>query len=283
MPSMNTPAVSLPTEDLDRLRWAYEQLEHPSFAARLSNVIGRPIEQGLELLPTAWYQRAHDAALLAIHGVLRVAIGSFGRLPPSGTHDWLHKLAAAAAGAAGGLLGPLTLLAELPLTTVLMLRSIAEIARNEGEDLDNAEARLACVQVFALGGRTDRDRAADTGYYGLRLTLGLHFSFAPLHTTAASSPSSIPGGIEFIRGVAARFGSTVSDSVAAKLIPIAGAVSGALLNLAFMQHYQDIARGHFIVRRLERTHGADAIRILYEEVAREQAEAGREFSPLEGW
>ena len=279
---MNTLAA-LTTEDLERLRWAYTQLEHPSFAARLSNMVGKPIEQGLQLLPKAWCQRVHDAALLSILGVLRVAIDSMGQIPPSATHDQLHRVLAAAAGAAGGFLGPLTLLAELPFTTLLMLRSIADIAHSEGEDLGTAEARLACVQVFALGGRTDRDRAADTGYYGLRLTLGLHFSYAPLHIGSAGSPTNIPGGIEFIRSVAARFGSTVSDSAAVKMIPIAGAVSGALLNLAFMQHYQDIAHGHFIVRRLERQYGANAVRLAYEQVAREEAEVAREFSPLEGW
>jgi hypothetical protein len=281
---MNTNVAPLSSEDLERLRWAYTQLEHPSFAARLSNVVGRPIERGLQLLPKTWYQRVHDAAFVSILGVLRVAIDSMrDEIPPGATQDQLHRVLAVAAGAAGGFLGPLTLLVELPFTTLLMLRSIADIARSEGEDLNEAEARLACVQVFALGGRTDRDRAADTGYYGLRLTLGLHFSYAPLHTGAARSPINMPGGIEFIRGVAARFGTTVSDSAAVKLIPIAGAVSGALLNLAFMQHYQDIARGHFVVRRLERQYGADTVRVAYEQVAGEEAHAAREFSPLEGW
>jgi hypothetical protein len=60
-------------------------------------------------------------------------------------------------------------------------------------------------------------------------------------------------------------------------------VSGALLNLVFMQHYQDIARGNFIVRRLERRYGADTVRIAYELLAREEAAAPKEFSPLEGW
>jgi hypothetical protein len=280
---MNTNVAPLSTEDFERLRWAYTQLEHPSFAARLSNVVGRPIERGLQLLPKTWYQRVHDAAFVSILGVLRVAIDSMGEIRPSATQDQLHRVLAVAAGAAGGFLGPLTLLVELPFTTLLMLRSIADIARSEGEDLNTPEARLACVQVFALGGRTDRDRAADTGYYGLRVTLGLHFSYAPLHTGAAGNPINMPGGIEFVRGVAARFGTTVSDSAAVKLIPIAGAVSGALLNLAFMQHYQDIARGHFVVRHLERQYGADTVRVAYEQLAGEEAQAAREFSPLEGW
>ena len=48
---------------------------------------------------------------------------------------------------------------------------------------------------------------------------------------------------------------------------VAGAVSGALVNLAFMQHFQDIARAHFIVRRLERSYGEDEVRRRYGELA----------------
>jgi hypothetical protein len=42
-----------------------------------------------------------------------------------------------------------------------MLRSIADIARSEGEDLDDIEARLSCVGVLALGARTKQDNDAE--------------------------------------------------------------------------------------------------------------------------
>ncbi|MGA8056591.1 MAG: EcsC family protein, partial [Burkholderiales bacterium] len=67
-------------------------------------------------------------------------------------------------------------------------------------------------------------------------------------------------------------------------VPVVGAVTGALVNVAFMQHFDDVARGHFIVRRLERRYGSQAIRAAYYmRVARERALRAREFSPLEGW
>ena len=37
----------------------------------------------------------------------------------------------------------------------------------------------------------------------------------------------------------------------------------AVINLLFIDHFQDIARGHFIVRRLERTYGADIVKQAY--------------------
>ena len=33
-----------------------------------------------------------------------------------------------------------------------------------------------------------------------------------------------------------------------------------------MDHFQDMARGHFVVRRLERKYGQEEVRRLYEEI-----------------
>jgi hypothetical protein len=67
------------------------------------------------------------------------------------------------------------------------------------------------------------------------------------------------------------------------MVPVAGALSGAALNVLFMQHYQDVARGHFIVRRLERVHGIDRIRDAYQRLRDQELAEEREFSPVEGW
>ncbi len=86
-----------------------------------------------------------------------------------------------------------------------------------------------------------------------------------------------------IRGIAARFGVVVSDKAAVQMVPIVGALSGSFLNLAFMRHFQDVARGHFIVRRLERTHGGEKVKEAYEDIGRRETDAIRSYSPLEGW
>lgn len=277
---MSQTGTELSTEAFSDLQWAHQRLEHPSFAARLSHLVGTPIEATFYLLPKNWYRRLHAAVELSIRKTLDIAITSMGTIPPAYAHDRLHKLMATGAGAVGGFFGPLTLLAELPVTTALMLRSIADIAHSQGEDLSTVEARLACMQVFALSGRTSEDKAAETGYYGLRITLGVHFENIANYT---GNVADIPGAISLIRTIAARFGVVVSDKTAVQMVPIVGAVSGALLNLAFMQHFQDIAHGHFIVRRLERTYGSDTIRVEFERLTREERKAEKEFSPLEGW
>jgi hypothetical protein len=271
----------LESEEIEDLIWAHSHLEHPSFAARLSNLIGSPIEQGFKLLPKRWYQRLDATVELSIRKSLDLAIGSMDHITPHSAHINFHRFMAVGAGAVGGFFGPITLLAELPVMTMLMLRSIADIADGEGEDLTEIESQLACMEVFALGGRSKEDDAAEAGYYGLRSMMSFHFS--PAFPTGVNMPGMIPGAIEFVRAIAARFGLVIQDKAAARMIPVAGAVSGAVINLLFMKHFQDVARGHFIIRRLERKYGSDYIRKIYLRISKKEAESNKRFSTLEGW
>ena len=278
--SASKSASRLQRDELAELRWAYERLEEPSFAARLTNVIGTPIEAGLRLLPPGWHRRVRAAAEASIAQALSVALISLPRSASPARAIVGHRWAVAVTGAAGGFFGPVALLAELPATTVIMLRSIAAIARDEGEALATPAGRRACLEVFALGGRSHRDDSADAGYYGLRLALAMHFTAG---LERVSGEATVPLGLQAVRTVAARFGVAVSDKIAMQLVPAFGAISGALVNVAFMRHFEDVARGHFVVRRLERTHGVRAIRAAYMRITREKAAEAREFSPLEGW
>jgi hypothetical protein len=49
----------------------------------------------------------------------------------------------------------------------------------------------------------------------------------------------------------------------AQTIPVLGAIGGGLVNTLFISHFQDMARGHFAVRRLERKYGADIVQHAY--------------------
>ncbi|KPJ95072.1 MAG: hypothetical protein AMJ53_03630 [Gammaproteobacteria bacterium SG8_11] len=271
----------LTKKELEQLKWAHRRLEHPSFAARITSVLGSPVEEGLRLLPKTWYKTLHSAVQSSLRKSLAIAIDSIDVATSTLTNNHFHRLMAAGSGAVGGFLGPLALLAELPLMTIIMLRAIAEVAREEGEDLADQNTRIACMEVFAFGARSQDDDAAELGYYGVRTMLGLHFS-SSLVNMAEGPVLAIPGGIEFTRAVAARFGMVIEDKVAVKMIPVAGAISGATLNLIFMNHYLDVARGHFIVRRLERKYGVEAIKTAYERITQQET-ASQHYSPVEGW
>ena len=58
---------------------------------------------------------------------------------------------------------------------------------------------------------------------------------------------SSPIIVELITAVGSRFGLVVSEKVAAGAIPVVGAIRGADVNLAFMQHFQMLAQAHFAI------------------------------------
>ena len=262
-------------EEQAELALAAEALEHPSLAARLANAIGRPIEGVLRYLPQRWHDRVHAAAEKAIGQTFRVALDSMDARPSARPHNALHHLAVIATGSLGGYFGLTALAAELPVTTLIMLRSIADVARSHGEDLDSPEARLACLEVFALGGRSGEDRYAEIGYYEVRLALSLHFTpLAGQLAKAGAGVTALPGAVDLVRSIAARFGVVITDKAAAQMVPILGALTGAAINTIFLKHFQDIANGHFTIRRLERKYGAAAVEAAYRAAARVASKNG---------
>jgi hypothetical protein len=79
----------------------------------------------------------------------------------------------------------------------------------------------------------------------------------------ALAEEGAPAIVQLITRVASRFSVAVSEKFAAQSVPVIGAAGGAAINLVFINHFQDMARGHFTVRRLERKYGADVIRGEY--------------------
>jgi EcsC protein family len=66
--------------------------------------------------------------------------------------------------------------------------------------------------------------------------------------------------------IVARFTAVVSQKLAVQGVVVIGAVGGAAVNLAFIEQYHALARGHFTVRRLERIYGAEAVRAEYDQL-----------------
>jgi EcsC protein family len=266
------PALARPDmtqADLAALRRAVQSLEHPSLAARLTNMLGRPIELIGYALPASASQAVTAATHKALEIAMRTALWTMDHAPRPASQRF-HKALATASGAAGGAFGLAMLPIELPVSTIIMLRSIAEIARSEGEDLSQPEAALSCVQVFALGGRPDSADASESGYFAVRALLAKSVTQAARFIVERGViEESAPILVRFITQVASRFGIVVTQKLAAQAIPLVGALGGAAVNYAFIEHFQDVARGHFTVRRLERTYGKEPVRREYERLAQE--------------
>lgn len=258
----------LSQSDREQLRHACELLENPGLAARISHMVGTPIERGFDSLPERWGKVIDAAARKSIESTLDVAIGTIDESHRGGSSNWWHRAAATASGATGGAFGLAALAIELPISTAIMLRSIADIARSEGEDLGHAEARVQCLQVLALGGPARLDDAAEFGYFAARAALGRAVSEAASHVAKKGlAEKSAPAIVRLISQVASRFSLVVSEKAVAQAVPVVGAFGGAAINAVFIAHFQDMARGHFIVRRLERSYGSEAVRRMYADMA----------------
>ena len=255
-------------DDREALRRAVRSLEQPSLAGRLTSLVGKPVELIGAALPAAASKAVASATSKGLEAAVKVALRTLPTSPSGGSSVLLHRALATASGAAGGTFGLAALPVELPVSTVIMLRSIADIASSEGEDLRDPATALACVEVFALGGRTGSTDASESGYFATRTVLAKTITEAARFIADRGMPKEgAPILLKFVTQVAARFGVVVSQKLAAQALPIVGAVGGAAVNYAFMEHFQQIARGHFTVRRLERLYGKEATRAEYDVIA----------------
>lgn len=261
------PAVS-PLQSLHRqeLEKAVLALENPNFAARIADYAGKPFNRVIDLLPRAANKRLNALVERAILRCLAIAVDTLDE-KPAPPALWMASTIAGVSGAVGGAFGLAAMPIELPFTTTLMLRAIADIARFQGEDLGQLQARLACLEVFALGTRRAKGRTG-LGYFAARTMLSRMTGEACsvlIERGIAGASAPVVNGL--VTEISSRFGLVVSDKVAASAIPILGAIGGATVNVLFTDHFQRIATAHFTVRRLERVYGEPVVHDLYAKIA----------------
>ena len=257
-------------DDRRALEKAVHALEHTNFATRLATLVGRQLGTVGRLLPLGMSTLANRAAEKAINAALAVALGSLRRekkRPPNAR--LVHRALAAASGATGGFFGLASLPVELPVSTIIILRAIADIAREEGEDLSDPAVAIACLQVFALGAHEEGDDFTDSGYFATRGLLAKTVSEAGRYALERGAGDKVaPAMIRLVTQIGSRFGLVVSEKLAAQAVPVIGAAGGAAVNYAFADHFQSLAFGHFTVRRLERTYGTELVQAEYQNVLR---------------
>ncbi|GJH34437.1 EcsC family protein [Paraburkholderia hospita] len=267
-------AAPFSADDLAALRRAKHELESPALTMKLASIVGSPMEKLISRMPAIASDKVNDATQLALRKCLQIALRTLGRPmggAPLGVSDrpsnLLHKFAVATTGAAGGAFGLFALPVELPVTTTLMFRSICDIARSEGEDLTSVDTQLQCLTVLGMGGTSKADDDADYGYFIMRGALAQAVSKASSEiATKGFTTHGSAALLRLLNTIAARFSVQVSEQIAAKSIPAIGAVLGAMVNTVFIDHFQQVAHGHFTVRRLERQYGTDAVQAAYQAI-----------------
>lgn len=271
---------SLPEKDLETLIIAKKDLENIGMIMKGINSMGGVIDSGINFIPKKqqeWLQKNISGLLKQIVS-LNLSTMQKGKAfkDPS---EKTYKAIVTGSGALGGFfgsttgIGTLAFAADLGLATNVMMRSIMDIARSEGEDLYDVETQLNCIQVFAMGGKSKDDDSLDTIYYGGRVALDNAVKGASsylakngiqgLNKLLMNSSNPL---MKLLSMITSRFTVQVSEKFMAQALPIAGAAGGGAINLLFINHFQKMARAHFAIRRLEREYGKDLIKNLYLEI-----------------
>ena len=227
---------SAPAAEIARLAERQRKAGGPVMAAMLR--IGGSVEKSLAGLP--------DGVRKGLDGAVRAALWQAASVARLGKHapdigPIGAPLAAAVAGAAGGAGGIATAVAELPVTITLILHAIAGAARDEGFDPDDPWVRAECLKVLSGGSPADSDDGIDTALIGARLTL------------------NGPALQKLIATIAPRLATALGQKLAAQSVPVLGAVSGAAINAAFLNHYRELARIRFALLRLVALNGSEAM------------------------
>lgn len=218
---------------------------------QILNILGAQAEGLLDRLPQGLRGRLGDGAeqalKLAMKGAQR-SRGVVGEQPA-----WLSRVLTSAMGAAGGLGGLPSAMAELPVTTTILLRAIQDVAIDHGFDPEEEGVIFDCIQVFAAAGPLDHDDGSDIAFLSTRLAV-----------TGATLQA-------MIARVAPRLATVLGQKLAAQTVPVLGAAAGAATNYAYTSYYQQMAHVTFGLRRLaiesDRDH-AELIEAFRERVAR---------------
>lgn len=213
---------------LDALAARYKRAG--GFGVEVLNLIGGRAEGLLDQLPAPVRGGLEHATTRALEQAMKAAHGSRGVVPDQ--KGWLNSAVGAAMGAVGGMGGLPTALAELPVTTTLLLRVIQGVAQERGFDASSENVQFDCIRVFASAGPLEADDGADLAFISARVTL----TGAAVH------------GI--IARVSPRLATVLGQKLAAQTVPVLGAVAGAATNYAYTSYYQEMAHVHFGLRRL---------------------------------
>ncbi len=205
------------------------------------NIVGGQAENLLERLPDTVKNRLEDATSKALEVAMSAAQQSRGVVKDQ--QSWLNTALTTAMGAAGGAGGLPTALAELPVTTTVLLRAIQGIAVEYGFDPSDPEIRKECLLVFGTAGPLEADDGADMAFLSARVTL---------------TGATVHG---LISRIAPRLSVVLGQKLAAQTVPVLGAAAGAATNYAYTSYYQEMAHIHFGLKAMARDtgHSRDAL------------------------
>ena len=114
-------------------------------------------------------------------------------------------------------------------------------------------------------------RRTTGGYYATRTAIApVDDGEAEIHLNEQIGNASTLVMTRVTAEVLGRITLVLTELSSSTAVPVVGAFTGTSVNMIFTDHFQRIARGHFTVRRLERRHGAEPIKRLYQRIAADE-------------
>ncbi|MGB5685085.1 MAG: EcsC family protein [Candidatus Electrothrix sp.] len=246
-------------KDLLELTRAKELLERDSIAIKLATLFCDVAEKIVRCCPPSVRQSVENSCVVGLEKTWELAMTTMGEPEDAPKTEQQHCGYAIWSGALGGA-GIVTLFAELPVTTIIMMRAVADVARSEGEDFRCFDTKIACLQAFALGGDITDHHTGTTGYYASRILLEKPLGESTRYIAKKGAAGmGAPFAVQLAAKISVKYQTWLSAKAAAGIVPVAGAAMGAAVNVVYINYVHEKARGHFIVRRLERKYGAEAV------------------------
>ncbi len=240
---LNSEEILIPVDREAELDALADVMRKASGAGlQVVNALGTPTRNLLAVLPGFVTNRIEKATISALDQSFRAAAATRG--PVGDAPDWLTRAMTLGTGGAAGMGGLPAALAEIPVTTTVILRAIQGIASAHGFDPERPDVRDACLSVFAADAPLDQPNEPDLSFLTMRMT-----------TTGLTA---------LIARVAPRLSVALGQKVAAQAVPVLGVAVGAATNYVYTAYYQDIARIQFGLMRLSEQEGQSMERLVHD-------------------
>lgn len=223
--------------DLEISQIAQQYRDASGVLMKLVNFVGGKAENALEFLPDSLKDTIESATAAAMLRCYEAAatVSSSSYLPSTGM--WANKAVASLSGALGGLGGLPSTLIELPFSVATIFTTIQKVAAQHGFDPQDPAIKLECLAVFGSGGPLSDDDAIELSYLSSRIAV---------NGTVVQA---------LIARYAPKLALVLSQKLAAQMVPVLGAVTGASLNYTFISYFEEMAQVKFKLLKLSQQHG----------------------------
>lgn len=241
------------------------------------NLVGMLLEFVVKVLFSLVFNCIYGVVQVVLFKLVQVVLWSMDNLFGKGVLICWYKLVVVIFGVVGGVFGFVVLFIELLVLIMIMMCVVVDVVCSEGFDLFEFSICQVCLEVFVLGGNLLCDDVSEMGYYLVR-----GFIIDVMCYLLVELVGWVVIGCDLILGVVLKevgkllvkmvekvvvcFGVVVIEKFVVQVVLIVGVVVGVMLNIMFIDYYQDMVCGYFIVWWLELKYGEDVVCVCYDYV-----------------